>query len=117
MFCTKCGSKVEDGSRFCDTCGERVSSERIDNMDIIKKEIENKFGELMKRKKIPWKIIGVAAVAVLAAVILLNTHKCGWCNRVYVGAQYYDPLDQNELMCEECAKDYFQLIPYKNYKK
>lgn len=29
MFCSKCGNKIEDGAKFCDSCGNAVAVERL----------------------------------------------------------------------------------------
>ena len=108
MFCTKCGSKVEKGSTFCDICGERVDDGITPGTPV---------GPGKRRKKFPWIILIFPVIVIGVIVILLNIHKCTMCNKTYIGAQYYDVLFEDELMCGDCAEDYYMGMPYKNFKK
>ena len=29
MFCSKCGNKIEDGAKFCDSCGNAIVVEQL----------------------------------------------------------------------------------------
>lgn len=114
MFCMNCGSKLEEGSKFCDICGANVG---LGEGDRIKAKVENNRDEQKEPKKVPWGILITVAVVVGVIAILLNTHTCTWCNRTYVGPQYYDVWDSSELMCEKCAQEYYMGFPYENYRK
>lgn len=109
MFCMKCGNKLEEGSKFCTACGASVkggddtrSNETLESSD---------------GKKVPWGIITFGAVMVGVIMLLVNIHTCDWCHKTYVGAQYYDLWDTTELMCKDCALEYYMGPGYKNYKK
>lgn len=107
MFCVKCGNKLEEGSRFCTACGAKVKG----NSDIKRER------DLEETKKVPWGFITLGAVIVGAVLLLTNIHTCDWCHKTYVGAQYYDMWDTSELMCKDCALEYYMGPGYKNYKK
>lgn len=40
MFCKKCGNKLEEGSLFCDQCGEPVSKRALQNERATKNKVE-----------------------------------------------------------------------------
>lgn len=119
MFCMNCGNKLEDDSRFCTSCGASIKGT---NDAKVKQdsEIINKGNELISKKedkKVPWGVITIGAVIIGVIVLLVNIHTCDWCKKTYVGAQYYDMWDTSELMCEDCALQYYMGPEYKNYKK
>lgn len=107
MFCMNCGNKLEEDSRFCTACGTSVKK----NGD-IRGERDSK-----EPKKVPWGFIILGAVIVGGILLLTNIHTCDWCHKTYVGAQYYDMWDTTELMCKDCALEYYMGPGYKNYKK
>ena len=107
MFCMKCGNKLEEDSKFCTACGSDIKSS---NNNVLKKASEENG-----QKK--GKIIAVVGVIIGIIVLLVNTHTCEWCNKTYVGAQYYDVWDTSEVMCKDCALKYYMGSGYKNYKK
>ena len=119
MFCMNCGSKLEEDSRFCTACGASVKG----NGDIkIRRDSEetnqvSKSGINTGRKKAPWGAITLCVVIVGVILLLTNIHTCDWCHKTYVGAQYYDMWDTSELMCKDCALEYYMGPGYKNYKK
>ncbi len=46
MFCSKCGNKLEEGSKFCNKCGKELKLEAHDNKEAPKSnEITNNYGE------------------------------------------------------------------------
>lgn len=75
MFCTKCGKQIPDDSKFCEFCGERFEEPAGAPATISNpaNKIEQGVKELMNGKKDSKQliIVGVAAVAVLAVVIIL----------------------------------------------
>lgn len=42
-------------------------------------------------------------------------YTCDWCGK-RVSVAYYDPFDTDEVMCEDCAKQYFAPLPYSAYR-
>ncbi len=119
MFCMNCGNKLEDDSRFCTVCGASIKGT---NDTKVNREAEtiNKSDETIQNrgsKKIPWGFITFGAVIIGVIVLLVNIHTCDWCHKTYVGAQYYDMWDTSELMCKDCALQYYMGPGYKNYKK
>ncbi len=85
MYCPKCGSELHNGSKFCSTCGERLSEEvqeveasvndaaetesPVSHPDVSKNAAkEKKFAKIWKKIG-GKKIIGVATVAIVVAAI------------------------------------------------
>lgn len=119
MYCMNCGNKLEEGGRFCTACGTSVKGLN-DNKIKQEKEGSNRDSELVtenKRKKLPWGFITFSVIVIGAVLLLANVHTCNWCHKTYVGAQYYDIWDTSELMCKDCALEYYMGPGYKNYKK
>ena len=111
MFCMNCGKKLEEGSRFCTACGTSVKG--TNDIKVERENLsENKIG-----RKFPWGVIAFGTVVAGVIVLLLNVHTCDWCHKTYVGAQYYNMWDTSELMCKDCALEYYMGPGYKNYKK
>lgn len=77
MFCTKCGTELPDGSKFCKNCGERVDiSSKNENIqkriDIIKpSDSKHKKSSF----KMIWFVLVILAVIVAAAFFLRNASK------------------------------------------
>lgn len=119
MFCMNCGNKLEEGSRFCTTCGASVKKNSDIKVKEDSKEINqiSELGMKTESKKVPWGLITLGAVIIGAILLLTNIHTCDWCHKTYVGAQYYDMWDTSELMCKDCAMEYYMGLGYKNYKK
>ena len=110
MYCMNCGNEISADSKFCNYCGNSIG-----------RVVGGKKEEAHKKKT---KSISDFALYIIAAAILLgifalicNIHTCDWCHETYIGAQYYDWDDPDSLMCEECAKEYYSIFPYQNYKK
>lgn len=113
MFCMNCGNKLEDDSKFCTACGSSINGV---NNSVLKQTPKEKVQEKEKStKKGKFIAVGIAIIGII--VLLANTHTCKWCNKTYVGAQYYDMWDTSELMCKDCALEYYMGPGYKNYKK
>ena len=43
MFCTKCGSKIEDGMKFCTNCGAKVELENAIKMQVEEVKKQSKW--------------------------------------------------------------------------
>lgn len=74
MFCEKCGAKNNKDSKFCGSCGHKISNEEIKDKKINKnkeviKEQTNKIKELPKKNKI---IMGVVLIITIIAIIVLS---------------------------------------------
>lgn len=119
MFCMNCGNKLEEDSRFCTVCGVNVK-EKNDVKEERKPEEKNQDSELEANKEgkdMPWEFIALGVITIGIILLFINMHTCDWCRKLYVGAQYYDMWDTSELMCEDCALEYYMGPGYKNYKK
>ena len=67
MFCGKCGAQNPDGAAFCKECGEKLEAVGVDTGVDTAPVVSAKAADSSKRNK----IIGIAAVAILAVVILV----------------------------------------------
>lgn len=117
MFCMNCGNKLEEDSRFCTACGTSVKGTNDVKVKQETGEISQAKASNMKSKKLLWGMIVFGAAIIGVIVLLANIHTCDWCQKTYVGAQYYDMWDTSELMCKDCAMEYYMGLGYKNYKK
>ena len=73
MFCGKCGTKNEEGAKFCESCGNKLEQEEKEKP--TKKAKKNKNDLKDKVKKIPKKVkigIGVAILLIVATIIALT---------------------------------------------
>lgn len=96
MFCYQCSKIIKDDSKFCQYCG-------------AVQEVEKKW------KPSKGVIICIALIIVFV-VFLSNIHTCDWCDRTYFGGGYYDSFDAKDIMCEDCAQDYYRGIDYTRFK-
>ena len=71
MFCEKCGKKLEDGVKFCPSCGNRV--EIPENQTDTVYEQPEKSKKSRKKSKLPLVLIAVLAIILLAGGILYGT--------------------------------------------
>lgn len=62
-------------------------------------------------------ILTVITMVVLAFLwfYLQPVYQCDNCGKK-TRVAFYDPFDKEIYYCEECAKDYFSIIPYQNYR-
>ncbi len=111
MYCPKCGSELPDGSKFCSTCGERLSEEaqKVEASAGVAAETESPVSPAAetapKEKKFAkiWKKIGgkkfigvaVAVVIVVAAIIgvrAIVSNRSGGNAYVYLSDGSYELL-------------------------
>ncbi|BFK63999.1 hypothetical protein I2700191B6_03520 [Dorea formicigenerans] len=71
MFCEKCGKKLEDGVKFCPSCGNRV--EIPENQTDTVHEQPEKSKKSRKKSKLPLVLIAVLAIILFAGGILYGT--------------------------------------------
>lgn len=60
-------------------------------------------------------VVGVAGAA-FCAVNYTSMHKCTKCGRRWHGNAYYG-VDKKEILCDECAYEYWHPQRYENHKK
>ena len=71
MFCEKCGKKLEDGVKFCPSCGNRV--EIPENQTDTVYEQPEKSKKSRKKSKLPLVLIAVLAIILIVGGILYGT--------------------------------------------
>jgi len=74
MFCEKCGTKNENGSKFCENCGNPMKSDNPPKKTKTKKKDSGVSKVIGKIKNLPRKtkiIMGVVLVLVVIAIIAL----------------------------------------------
>jgi len=99
MFCSKCGTKIDDDSRFCNGCGvEIVNKSR-------KKERQQIAVGKIKKLKIVMMIFLIGALGVIW--IKSNTYVCTHCHEIYWGEKYCSKADESREFCNMCIEKYF----------
>lgn len=78
---------------------------------------KNEGGNEVKKKRnvITATLLGILLL-IIVMFLILGRKECEWCGNIYYGASYYDPYDEEDIMCEECAKEYFCGLPYEGYR-
>ena len=78
MFCSNCGNKLAEGSKFCSVCGSKVvignvsnEMETDHNIDMNLTSANNYKPIKQKPRRIKRISIGISAVAVLCLVIVI----------------------------------------------
>lgn len=71
MFCEKCGKKLENGVKFCPSCGNRV--EIPENQTDTVYEQPEKSKKSRKKSKLPLVLIAVLAIILIVGGILYGT--------------------------------------------
>ncbi len=63
-------------------------------------------------------IIGALVIPIILVVAFVNanSHKCGWCGKTFLGTAYYEAGgNENTILCEDCAKKYYEGVDYSLY--
>ena len=117
MICLNCNQSIKDGSFFCQYCGTRQQDSVISLTTEATKSNTEVAHHRGRRKKLGWLIIAaIVAILVIGIILINNYHVCDWCDKKYIGAAYYEAWDYEEIMCEDCAKNYYRGLNYKSYK-
>ena len=113
MFCSKCGSKIEDGCAFCTQCGAKVENgnapvvESASEAKSAKKEKTKKQKDCMNNKN---KIVGIVAsvivVAVIVGLVFLVKGLFGGSNQVSKYAEINYDLSPYVLYNGKIVEDY-----------
>jgi len=64
------------------------------------------------------RMIGLAlAIIMMLALSACGKHwTCGKCEKEFYGAAYEDGFT-DDVMCEDCAEEYYWPLPYEQFKK
>ena len=113
MFCSKCGSKIEDGCAFCTQCGAKVEN---GNASVVESALEAKSAkkEKVKKQKADHnnknKIVGIVAsvivVAVIVGLVFLVKGLFGGSNQVSKYAEINYDLSPYVLYNGKIVEDY-----------
>lgn len=92
MFCKKCGKEIQDNSKVCEFCGERIAFYLKDDLLLKVKE------KVMSNKKIA--IIGVGCLAAIIALVILITNISNGIGENDIKSYYLenDCLDEDEII-------------------
>lgn len=66
MFCSNCGTKVNDNANFCPQCGATVNGENQTTGETVQHSIDN------KKKLNILGIVGIVVAAVVAVVVFIT---------------------------------------------
>ena len=108
MFCSKCGTKIDDDSRFCNGCGTEIA---------LKSQSENKVRHQEKGRK-PKKDRRMNKIFISGISILLIILVCVFCVKAYsftctkcqekkIGQKYYSKIYSQRILCEQCIEKYY----------
>lgn len=121
-FCIKCGKQLESDERFCSACGAPIAKSNVvrENSDLKNQSTSEKLendNDQVKSGKVRWMIVGLLVI-LLILFCGSSRNTCDWCGKAFFGSGYYDILDSDVTICEDCAKDYYDTwFPYENYKR
>lgn len=77
MFCNFCGSAVEDGAKFCGSCGAALNSEPTESTFAFDGEPTLEQATAAPKKKSNKKLLLIGGVVALALVLLIALFSCG----------------------------------------
>lgn len=123
-FCTKCGAQNEGDAVFCIACGAALKKKEQRAAAVEQGQAAAPAQEKAispRKQSFPWTglIAAAAAVAVLLAIASWNASakECDRCGRTYHGSGYYDSMDTDIVMCEDCAREYYAPFNYKAFRE
>ena len=121
MFCYNCSKKIKDNTKFCQYCGARQPERLAESEADIRDVKHTKESKVAKEKDssnfIMTGLIFVAGIVIIALLyVLKNYHTCGWCDKAFVGTAYYDAMDSDVIICEDCARDYYWGLDYTRFR-
>lgn len=72
MFCSKCGSYLEDTARFCDKCGTPTGAGEVNNYIVKEKKVDNEVRFVVKPKfKALYFMIGAIIGAIVSSFFIV----------------------------------------------
>lgn len=103
LVCAGCETSVARGARFCPGCGTQFVEEDIE--EEVEDEIEQPFGGNVERKRNPWLRRGLAAVAIVAALLVAD-----WFARTREMENLLDAIEVSEVAMEQPRDDVLPVI-------
>ena len=125
-FCTKCGAQNEEDAVFCTACGDGAEAKGTESCGSETKPnrrcLQQDGGISLRKRPFPlgrFHCCGLQQwLCFLPSVFWVATAKeCDRCGKTYHGSGYYDSLDTNTVMCEDCAREYYAPFDYKAFRK
>lgn len=104
MYCRKCGSKIEEGARFCAVCGEPVVNETESQADAAEQQTvvpEPQVDAAPAKPKRSKKPLAIAALVVALAAV---GGGAGYYFGVYQPEQAREAAEQEALAAEHAVK-------------
>lgn len=72
MFCSRCGSVLEDTARFCDKCGNPTGAGEVNNYIVKEKKVDNEVRFVVKPKfKALYFMIGAIIGAIVSSFFIV----------------------------------------------
>ena len=107
MFCSKCGTKIDDDSRFCNGCGvEIVLESQSENKECHQEKVE-KCKKREKRIFTPWIVILLMMLISTIVCVRVSSFTCTKCQEKKIGQKYYSKIYSQRILCEKCIDEYY----------
>lgn len=99
MFCSKCGTEIDDDSRFCNGCGVEIHRKNQDISGRHKHRKQTKGVEVI----ISFLLIGILGIIWINS----NLYTCTYCHGKYLSGRYCSKADESRVFCNTCIQNYY----------